>query len=95
MKGPLGHFVDPRNRFSYEGVPRFLCISIGSGLTPIYSLYRAWLHEDEPMYIANIFGERHRDQVLPSVHASFQPQISHETHHIRHRCCLSKQKNIS
>lgn len=46
------------------------------------------------MYIANIFGERYADQVLPSVYDHFHSSVSHPTHQVHHRCCLSRQEKL-
>lgn len=86
MKGPLGHFFDKHQSQNY------LMISIGSGVTPIVSLYEHLVHESkEYNKIANIFGERYIDEVLPSVRKLFTDEQKTKDS-IRHYCCLSREE---
>lgn len=85
MMGPLGHFVDHKKAENY------LMISIWSWVTPIYALYEHLVNEwQEYWKIANIFGERYWDDVLPSIRNLFQSEKSNISHYL----CLSREKNL-
>jgi ferredoxin-NADP reductase len=61
LTGPLGHFVDKKISRNY------VFVSIGSGITPVYSLYNRLLQSQDFDRIINIFGERHKENLLPTV----------------------------
>ena len=62
---PLGHFIDKEMSYNY------LFVSIGSGITPLFSMYTQLLQTKKFNKIVNIFGERTKDMLLPSVLASY------------------------
>ena len=62
---PLWHFVDP-------GISdKYLLISIGSGVTPIVSLYKHLAKSKPSAQIVNIYGERYAADILPSLQELF------------------------
>lgn len=85
MTWPVGKFVDP-------GLSRnYLFISVGSGLSPCFSVYQhllqTWLYNK----IVNLFGERYLDHIPAEVleHYSFQNEK------IYNQICLSKEDTIT
>ena len=85
LKGPLWHFVDKKLSKIY------LFISIGSWVTPIYSLYDHLLHESKQYdQIINLFGERYTSEILPSILTLFQDHNPKITNFF----CLSKEENL-
>lgn len=80
MTWPLWKFVDPKSSRNY------LFVSVGSGLSPCWSLYQWLLVSQDYDKIANLFGERYFSHVPQSVLDSYH--IS--SPHIYHQLCLSK-----
>jgi ferredoxin-NADP reductase len=66
IMGPLGHFVDKKTH------DRYLFISIGSGLTPVYSMASKLLETGEYDKMSFLFGERHAAHLLPSTTQLFE-----------------------
>jgi ferredoxin-NADP reductase len=50
---------------------KYLLISIGSGVTPIVSLYKHLAKSKPSAQIVNIYGERHAQDILPSIQELF------------------------
>lgn len=84
LTGPLGHFVDKKLSRNY------VFVSIGSGITPVYSLYNALLQTQKFDRIINIFGERHKENILPSIMESY----ANKDPHITHMLYLSQEKDL-
>lgn len=84
LQWPAGHMVDQKLTSNY------LLISVGSGLSPMVSLYIA-LQENPNNKIANLFGERYHAHVLPSVEALFSKQSDN----VYNQLFLSKEENLS
>lgn len=80
---PLGHFIDEQNKSKY------LFVSIGSGVTPIVSLYKQISAEDPNAQIVNLYGERYADDILPSLQKTFS-----NTKTINNILYLSKEENV-
>lgn len=61
MVWPVGRFVD-------DGASRhYLFVSVGSGLSPCFSLYQQLIRTDNYDKIANIFGERYLNHIPSEV----------------------------
>lgn len=64
-KWPLWHFVDK------QLVPRYLLLSIGSWITPMYAMYKhllaVWWYEK----ICHVYGERYRKSVIDTIAHDF------------------------
>lgn len=74
LTGPLGHFVDKKIARNY------VFISIGSGITPVYALYTHLIQSGDFDRIINVFGERHAENILPTVMESYtsdDPRVTH------------------
>jgi len=84
LTGPLGHFVDKKIARNY------VFISIGSGITPVYSLYNGLLHTQDFDRIINVFGERYVENVLPTVMQSY----TSEDPRVTHMLYLSQEKDL-
>lgn len=67
---PLWHFVDPGTSDKY------LLISIGSGVTPIVSLYKHLAKAKPSAQIVNIYGERKLQDIIPSIQELFVDSAS-------------------
>lgn len=67
---PLWHFVDPGTTLKY------LLISIGSGVTPIISLYKHLKKSKPSAQIVNIYGERYHEDILPSIQDLFVDDVN-------------------
>ncbi len=85
MTWPVGKFVD-------TGISKnYLFISVGSGLSPCFSLYQnllqTWLYDK----IVNLFGERYLDHIPAEV----SQQYSLQSDTIYNQICLSKEEHIS
>jgi ferredoxin-NADP reductase len=85
LTGALGHMVDHHQAGNY------LLMSIGSGLSPIYSLYNHLIDTSHFDRLVNIFGERYRDNVIDEVEQSFSLQSDR----VKNLCYLSKEKNLT
>jgi len=84
MVWPLWKFIDP-------GVSKnYLFISVGSGLSPCFSLYTSLLQTGSYNKIVNLFGERYLDHIPNEV---FQ-QYSLQDPKIHNTICLSKEESI-
>ncbi len=59
MSQAYGHLVDPKKYSKY------LFISIGSGIAPLYSMYKDLIQAGNYDKIVNIFGEKHSKSYLP------------------------------
>jgi len=84
MTGPLGHFVD--NGISNN----YVFMSIGSGITPVFALYSKLLEEKKFDRIVNVFGERHKENLLSSVVDAY----SNKSEAIQQYLYLSQEKNL-
>lgn len=74
LTGPLWHFVDKKLSRNY------VFVSIGSGITPVYSLYNSLIETQDFDQIINVFGERHKDNLIPTViqsYTSSDPRVQH------------------
>ncbi len=65
---PVGRFTDDEKSMHY------LFISVGSGLSPCYSIYQSLLHSGRYDKIANIFGERYSSHIPEEVLDAFSIQ---------------------
>lgn len=84
LTGPLGHFVDKKL------TPNYVFISIGSGITPVYALYTQLIQSGNFDRIINVFGERHADNILPTVMQSYTSDDPRVTHMLY----LSQEKDL-
>lgn len=85
MTWPVGRFVD-------DGASRnYLFISVGSGLSPCFSIYQQLIRTDQYNKIANIFWERYLDHIPWEVLDAYSIQ----SEKIYNRICLSKEQPIS
>lgn len=67
---PLWHFFD-------KGISKYyLFVSIGSGITPLFSMYTKLLQTQEFDKIINVFWERTKDLLLPSVMQAYDMHTS-------------------
>jgi ferredoxin-NADP reductase len=85
MIWPVGKFVD-------TGVSRnYLFVSVGSGLSPCFSLYQQLLQTWSYDKIVNLFWERYLDHIPEQVlqHYSLQSDT------IYNQICLSQEEHIS
>ncbi len=65
---PVGRFTDDEKSMHY------LFISVGSGLSPCYSIYQSLLHSGRYDKITNIFGERYSSHIPEEVLDAFSLQ---------------------
>ena len=85
MTWPVGKFVD-------TGVHKdYVFISVGSGLSPCFSIYTHLLQNWNYNKIANLFGERYLDHIPAEV----LEQYSLQSDTIYNQICLSKEQHIS
>lgn len=70
--------------------PRYLLISTGSGLGPIYSIYHDLLYRDSYEQIVHLFGEKTTTNLLPSVLQSF---ATNPNDRITQQITLSRQND--
>lgn len=78
----MGHYVDQGTSSQY------LLISTGSGLSPNISLLEKIVHEATPATkIVFLFGEKHADNLLPSI----TDLLFSETQHLSTHVYLSQQ----
>jgi ferredoxin-NADP reductase len=84
MTAPLGHFVDKKISHNY------VFISIGSGITPVYAMYNSLLQTGDFDRIVNVFGERHKDNILPVVQETYRSNDAR----INHMLYLSQEKEL-
>lgn len=80
MVWPVGRFVDDKQSRNY------LFISVGSGLSPCFSLYQQLLHTGNYDKIANIFGERYLNHIPSEVLDAYSVQ----TEKVHNQIMLSK-----
>lgn len=84
MTWPVGRFVD-------DGASRnYLFISVGSGLSPCFSIYQQLIRTDQYNKIANLFGERYLDHIPWEVLDAYSIQ----SEKIHNQICLSKEEQI-
>lgn len=84
LSGPYGHMVDTSISKNY------LLISVGSGITPVYSIYQKLIQTHDYDRIAWIYGERYTKNLLPNL---THERAFNESPHCRHRCYLSRETN--
>lgn len=84
LTGPLWHFVDKKLSRNY------VFVSIGSGITPVYALYNSLLQTQDFDRIINVFGERHKENILPTVMQDY----TSSDHRISHMLYLSQEKDL-
>jgi len=84
LTGPLWHFIDKTLSRNY------VFISIGSGITPVYSLYNTLIETQNFDHIINVFGERHKDNLIPTVIQSY----TSGDHRIENMLYLSQEKDL-
>jgi len=65
-------------------------VSIGSGITPVYSLYNALIQTKDFDNIINVFGERHKENIIPVVMQSY----TSSNPRIQHMLYLSQEKDL-
>lgn len=82
---PLGHFVD-----KLDNVPNVLLVSIGSGITPILSIYQHLLDSWHQRKICNLFGERENGHLLTSIVDLFNI----ERENVKNLIYLSQQETL-
>ncbi len=85
MTWPVGKFVD--NAVSQN----YLFVSVGSWLSPCFSIYTYLLQTGDYNKIANLFGERYMDHIPAEVLQKYSLQDKK----IYNQIYLSKEKNIS
>lgn len=84
MTWPVGKFID-------TGISRnYLFISVGSGLSPCFSVYQNLLQTWSYDKIVNLFGERFLEHIPDEV----LQQYSLQSDIIYNQICLSKEENI-
>jgi ferredoxin-NADP reductase len=84
MTWPVGKFID-------TGVSKnYLFISVGSGLSPCFSLYNHLLQTGNYNKIANLFWERYIEHIPTEVLQKYILQSDT----INNQICLSKEENI-
>lgn len=79
---PVWRFTDDEKSMHY------LFISVGSGLSPCYSIYQSLLHSGRYDKIANIFGERYSSHIPEEVLDAFSLQ----TEKISNQIFLSREE---
>jgi ferredoxin-NADP reductase len=84
MTWPVGRFVDDSASRNY------LFISVGSGLSPCFSIYQQLIRTDQYDKIANLFGERVLDHIPWEVLDAYSIQSDK----IYNQICLSKEEKI-
>lgn len=84
MIWPVGRFVDDSASRNY------LFISVGSGLSPCFSIYQQLIRTDQYDKIANLFGERILDHIPWEVLDAYSIQSDK----IYNQICLSKEEKI-
>ena len=84
MMWPVGKFIDNNLHKNY------LFISVGSGLSPCFSLYTHLLKQWNYNKIANLFGERY----LSHIPSEVLEYYSLQNEKIYNQICLSKEENI-
>jgi ferredoxin-NADP reductase len=84
MTWPVGRFVDDSASRNY------LFISVGSGLSPCFSIYQQLIRTDHYDKIANLFGERVLDHIPWEVLDAYSIQSDK----IYNQICLSKEEKI-
>ena len=84
MTWPVGRFVDDSASRNY------LFISVGSGLSPCFSIYQQLIRTDQYNKIANLFGERVLDHIPWEVLDAYSIQ----SEKIHNQICLSKEEHI-
>ena len=82
MTWPVGRFVDDSASRNY------LFISVGSGLSPCFSIYQQLIRTDQYDKIANLFGERVLDHIPWEVLDAYSIQ----SEKIHNQICLSKEE---
>lgn len=84
MVWPLWKFID-------TGVSKnYLFISVGSGLSPCFSLYTSLLQTGNYDKIVNLFGERYLDHIPAEV----LEQYSLQNEKVYNQICLSKEESL-
>ena len=68
----------------------YLLISVGSGLSPIYSIYQSLIQSGDYGKIAWMYGERRQDNLLTHLVSEW---TFNECANCRHRCYLSKEED--
>lgn len=83
---PLGHMTDNR---AYR---KYLFVSIGSWLGPLYAHYKHLVQETEPFEkIVNLFGEKTEQDLVPSIKTDFEVT----TNSIQNKIFISRQETVS
>jgi ferredoxin-NADP reductase len=86
MMGPYGHMTLP------DQASHILLISVGSGITPVYSMYQRLIHTGHHKCLARVYGERTIDQVIPEMITEW---AFNQSPHARHRCHLTRADDES
>jgi ferredoxin-NADP reductase len=68
----------------------YLFISVGSGLSPCFSLYNSLLQTGDYDKIVNLFGERYLDHIPSEVLEKYSLQ----NEKIYNQICLSKEEKL-
>ncbi len=84
LQWPVGHMIDTWANNAY------LLASVGSGLSPMVSLYNHIVASNPTAKIANLFWERFHAHVLPSVEETF----SLSSDNVHNQLFLSKEENL-
>lgn len=74
LKGPAGHYTDPKTQ------PNYLLISTGSGLSPNFGLFQHLVYEQKLWWtLVHLFWERYEEDLIPQIitnlHESWLPNI--------------------
>ncbi len=83
VSGPYGHMVDTQKHHNY------LLISVGSGITPLYSIYQKLIQTSDYERIARLYGEKFTKNLLPNLVTEW---TFNESPSCRHRCHLSREQ---
>ncbi|USN56517.1 MAG: hypothetical protein H6766_05810 [Candidatus Peribacteria bacterium] len=74
-----------------KGVSKnYLLISVGSGITPLYSIYQKLIQTHDYNRIARLYGEKFSKNLLPNL---THERAFNESPHCRHRCHLSREQD--
>lgn len=84
LLGAYGHMVDTGSSKNY------LLISVGSGITPLYSIYQKLIQTHDYDRIAWLYGEKYTKNLLPNL---THERAFNESPHCRHRCHLSRESD--
>lgn len=84
LKWPVGHYINPHTH------PRYLFVSIWSGLSPNFWLFQQLVYENtEYDHIVNILGERTSVELVPYIQDRF---TNHGSDRVTNFFCLSQEE---